>query len=172
MIIYFWIGQVNKAQWFLLPKQIGAVWSEPLRTFPEVFHGNELPGIFLKSFFFLYFCHAMPFLLYHNRRVSHNVVAIETSAIGWPPWLIPFWYLWIWRNHVNASMHEHVQLFRNQWVSKCNQSRWPSNCTGFHSHHVMWKESIGWSLVRIVHPFSWDSHDISLCVLKPLVYIP
>ena len=25
----------------------------------------------------------------------------------------------------------------------CNQSRWPSNCTGFHGHHVMWKESIG-----------------------------
>ena len=22
-------------------------------------------------------------------------------------------------------------------VSKCNQSRWPSNCTGFHGHHVM-----------------------------------
>ena len=37
------------------------------------------------------------------RRASHNVVAIETSAIGWPPWLIPFWYLWIWRNHVIAS---------------------------------------------------------------------
>ena len=28
-------------------------------------------------------------------------------------------------------MHEHVQLFRNREVSKCGQSRWPSNCTGF-----------------------------------------
>ena len=27
-------------------------------------------------------------------------------------------------------------------VSKCNQSRWPSNCTGFHGHHVMRKESV------------------------------
>ena len=27
-------------------------------------------------------------------------------------------------------------------VSKCNQSRWPSNCTGFHGHHVMRNSSI------------------------------
>ena len=40
---------------------------------------------------------------YLYRRVSHDVVAIQTSAIGWPPWLIPFLYLWIWRNHVHAS---------------------------------------------------------------------
>ena len=33
------------------------------------------------------------------RRVSHNVVTMETSAIGWPPWLIVLWYLLIWRNH-------------------------------------------------------------------------
>ena len=26
------------------------------------------------------------------RRVSHNVVTMETNAIGWPPWLITFWY--------------------------------------------------------------------------------
>ena len=72
---------------------------------------------------------------------------IETSAIGWPPWLIPFWYLWIWRNHVNASMHEHVQLFRNQLVLKCKQS----TCTGFHSHHAMSKESIAMKLGTLVH---------------------
>ena len=40
---------------------------------------------------------------YLYRRVSHDVVAIETSANGWPPWLIPFLYLWIWSNHVHAS---------------------------------------------------------------------
>ena len=27
-----------------------------------------------------------------NRRVSHNVVTMETNAIGWPLWLITFWY--------------------------------------------------------------------------------
>ena len=27
-------------------------------------------------------------------------------------------------------------------VSKWNQSRWPSNCTGFYGHHVMWNSSI------------------------------
>ena len=27
-------------------------------------------------------------------------------------------------------------------VSKWNQPRWPSNCTGFHGHHVMWNSSI------------------------------
>ena len=26
------------------------------------------------------------------RRVSHNVVTMETNAIGWPLWLITFWY--------------------------------------------------------------------------------
>ena len=27
-------------------------------------------------------------------------------------------------------------------VSKCNQSKWPFNCIGFHGHHVMWNPSI------------------------------
>ena len=30
-----------------------------------------------------------------NRLFSHNVVTMETNAIGWPPWLITFWYDWI-----------------------------------------------------------------------------
>ena len=29
-------------------------------------------------------------------------------------------------------------------VSKCNQSRWPSNCTGFHGHHIMRNSSIAY----------------------------
>ena len=33
------------------------------------------------------------------RWVSHNVVTIEASAIGWPPWLIVLWYVWIWRKY-------------------------------------------------------------------------
>ena len=37
-----------------------------------------------------------------HRRVSHNVVTMATSAIGWPLWFITFWYLWIWRNHENC----------------------------------------------------------------------
>ena len=36
-------------------------------------------------------------------RVSHDVVTMETSAIGRLTWFIPLWYLWIWRNHVNAQ---------------------------------------------------------------------
>ena len=31
--------------------------------------------------------------------------------------------------------------FRVSW-SKCNQSKWPSDCIGFHGHHVMWNSSI------------------------------
>ena len=41
-----------------------------------------------------------------------------------------------------CSMHEHAQLFRDSEVSKRNQSRWPSDCTGFHGHHVVRKECI------------------------------
>ena len=43
-------------------------------------------------------------------------------------------------------MQEHVQLFRYPEVSKCGQSRWPSNCTGFHGHHIMRKEYANCSL--------------------------
>ena len=66
--------------------------------FQRLFTAISFQGIFLKSFFFLYFCHAMPFLLYHNR------------------------------------------IFIGQ------------KCSSFH--------------------LGLDRHDISLCVLKPLVYIP
>ena len=31
-------------------------------------------------------------------------------------------------------------------VSKCIQSKWPSNCTGFRGHHVMRNSSIGLQL--------------------------
>ena len=138
---------------------------------------------------------------------SHNVVTMETSAIGWPPWLITYWYLWIfeqWRLFifisreskwgtlkgagnprcaVPAESHsictdrrrpgpaaalqvsptsdtcQSVAILMNRphytctciwnWheffkfrVSKCNQSKWPSNCIGFHGYHVMWNSSI------------------------------
>ena len=60
------------------------------------------------------------------RRVSHNVVAIETSAIGWPPWLIPFWYLWIWRNHVNASCMSKYNFSEiNRYQNVINQGGHP-----------------------------------------------
>ena len=45
------------------------------------------------------------------RRVSHNVVTMETSAIGWPFWLIPFWYLWMWKDHRKLAL---VGIFPNQ----------------------------------------------------------
>ena len=37
-------------------------------------------------------------------------------------------------------MHQHFQLFKNQVVIKCNQSRWPFNCIGFHDHDDVGKE--------------------------------
>ena len=59
-------------------------------------------------------------------------------------------------------MHEHVQLFRYPEVSQRDQSRWPSNCTGFHGHHVMRKESIAVCLTLILSKTSalmlWDVH--------------
>ena len=42
-----------------------------------------------------------------NRLFSHNVVTMETSAIGWPPGLITFWYLWIFEQ---LYMHMHLEL--------------------------------------------------------------
>ena len=51
-------------------------------------------------------------------------------------------------------MHEHVQLFWDPEVSKCNQSRWPSNCTCFHGHRITRKESITHSSLLIQLPLS------------------
>ena len=59
-------------------------------------------------------------------------------ASGWLPWLMTLWYPWIWRNLVIFITFEfgHVKLFRDLLVSKCNQSSWPSNRTGFHGPHI------------------------------------
>ena len=121
-------------------------------------------------------------------RVSHNVVTMETSAIGWPPRLIVLWYIsvdleesWLvlieeheqWglctlRHGIQISMEAILACNparSTEWldchpkscelwnictgpivqiskVSKCYQSRWPSNSTSFHSHHITGKESI------------------------------
>ena len=44
--------------------------------------------------------------------------------------------------HAHALCIDHDMIPSDSEVSKCNRSRWPSNCTGFHGHHVMRKESI------------------------------
>ena len=44
------------------------------------------------------------------RLFSHNVVTMETSAIGWPPWLIAFWYLLI-SEQLYMLMHEAMTWF-------------------------------------------------------------
>ena len=46
----------------------------------------------------------------HNRLFSHNVVTMETIAIGWPPWLITFWYLLI-SEQLYMLMHEAMTWF-------------------------------------------------------------
>ena len=55
----------------------------------------------LRKFLLLQYTELM--IVTPNRLFTHNVVSMVTSAIGWPPWLITSWYLWIWRNHVNAQ---------------------------------------------------------------------
>ena len=47
-----------------------------------------------------------------------------------------------------CTMHEHVRSLSAPEVSKCNQSRSPSNCIGFHGHQVMRRESIELSQLR------------------------
>ena len=70
-----------------------------------------------------------------SRQVSQNAVTLETQC-NWMATLIDYILITLdlmepWHC---ASMYK---MFRDQKVSKkCNQSRWPSNCTGFHSHHV------------------------------------
>ena len=44
------------------------------------------------------------------RLFSHNVVTMKTSAIGWPPWLITFWYLLI-SEQLYMLMHETMTWF-------------------------------------------------------------
>ena len=63
---------------------------------------------------------------------------METSAIDWPLWLSTFWYLWFSDHHkrlLNMLLHCDNHDSSDREVSKCSQSRWPSNCTGFHGHH-------------------------------------
>ena len=49
-----------------------------------------------------------------------------------------------------CTMHEHVQMLSDFEVSKCDQSRWPSKCGGFHGHHGMRKESIVLSFQNLI----------------------
>ena len=51
-----------------------------------------------------------PALRHHYRLFSHNVVTMETSAIGWPPWLITSWYLLI-SEQLYMLMHEAMTWF-------------------------------------------------------------
>ena len=75
------------------------------------------------------------------RLFSHNVMTMETRAIGWPPWLITYWYLWIFEQLSCTCIRNWHDFFKFR-VSKWNQWKWPSNCIGFYGHHVMWNSSI------------------------------
>ena len=56
-------------------------------------------------------------------------------------------------------------------VSKCNQSRWPSNCTGFYGHHVMRNSHIVHrnvaSIVLLANPWITDQ-DLFALVFQPI----
>ena len=79
------------------------------------------------------------------------LISIDSFLITWWPWKpvqLDGHLDWV---HFDASasqnnctcsciVHWHVS-FRSR-VSKCNQSRWPSNYTGFHGHHVTRNSSI------------------------------
>ena len=69
---------------------------------------------------------------------------METSAIGWPPWLITFWYIyWPLNNGTCSYMYLVLTgILRILGYQNVNQSKWPSNCTGFHGHHVRWNSSM------------------------------
>ena len=56
-----------------------------------------------------------------------------------------------------CTTHEHLQSLWDPEVSKCNQSRWPSNCTGFHGHVmslrkesiIVWLTYVGWTKLKV-----------------------
>ena len=52
--------------------------------------------------------------------------------------------------HAHAIGIDMIDFFKFR-VSKCNQSKWPSNCIGFHGHHVMWNSSILTSMCSNSH---------------------
>ena len=56
------------------------------------------------------FCEPVGRFWHCYRLFSHNVVTMETSAIGWPPWLITFWYLLI-SEQLYMLMHEAMTWF-------------------------------------------------------------
>ena len=128
------------SDFLILPKGIVMVF----QSWKNKWHINFRPTFPLK--FFMRFSQDASLLLLY-RLFSHNVVAMETSAIGWPPWLVTYWYLWIFEQ---LYMHMHLELtwFFKFRVSKYNQSKWPSNCTGFHGHHIMWNSSIPWCNIK------------------------
>ena len=65
---------------------------------------------------------------------SLNAMTMKTSAIGWQPWLITFWYLWIWRNRGEAKCMSMYKLIRESEVSKCNH--------GDHPHCFPWSPCV------------------------------
>ena len=95
--------------------------------------------------------------------VSCTIGNIDSFHITWWPWkpvqlmatlidyiLIPI-DLW---TIVHAHAFSIDLIPSDPEVSKWNQSRWPSNCTGFYGHHVMWKESILADLLHAVLTWS------------------
>ena len=93
-------------------------------------------------------------------RRKHNIdsflitwwpwIGMETSAIGWPPWFITFWYLLISKQLYRLMDCALTWFLQIQMYQKCNQSRWPS---GFYGHHVMRNSSIHAAISKV--PQSW-----------------
>ena len=66
--------------------------------------------------------------------------------------------------HDHALCNDMIPL--DPEVSKCNQSRWPSNCTSFHGHHVMRNSSIqscteNWPFVKLCSSFFLENGPYS-----------
>ena len=78
------------------------------------------------------------------------------NQCNWMATLITLWYSWISEQWL--ILHAPFTFLSHPELSKCNQSRWPSNCTGFHGHDVLKNSSL--SLGHCVQQnvlLHWDS---------------
>ena len=80
-----------------------------------------------------------------------RTITIDSFHITWWPWKpvqldghldwLHFDTCGFLNNYTCTCIRNWHDFFKFR-VSKCNQSKWPSNCIGFYGHHVMWNSSI------------------------------
>ena len=108
------------------------------------------------------------------RLFSHNVVTMETSATGWPPWLITFWYLLISEELYSLVQWNWLSAVTGwTWVTCISDVREPIHCTSLYILLDPVYCAVTWFLqierlkmesikVAILHWFPWSLRYVKL----------